>query len=229
MAPQAPQYVADRCFRQRSLGRSSSPGPASFQNRCRILPLVLAVSMVLPITSCEQLVELPPESDRKLVFLNSIAYAGNQIGGLEGADEKCQSSARAASLTGTYKAWLSDSASPSNQPQDRFEHARVPYVLTDTNSTRIADDWSDLVDGDLIAPINFDESGNRVSPGQGMPWVWTNTRSNGTLRQVNDCNDWTTTNGFAIVGDWTRTDAGWTNTEDGAQCSNPRRFYCFQQ
>src|SRR5207248_2675590 len=43
----------------------------------------------------------------KRVFVTSVMYDGN-LGGLAGADAKCQARATAASLSGTYKAWLSD-------------------------------------------------------------------------------------------------------------------------
>src|SRR5215212_6677746 len=41
------------------------------------------------------------------VFLSSITYDGN-LGGLSGADAKCQGLAAVAGLPGIYKAWLSD-------------------------------------------------------------------------------------------------------------------------
>ena len=40
------------------------------------------------------------------VFVTSTTYTGN-LGGLSGADSKCQARATAANLSGVWKAWLS--------------------------------------------------------------------------------------------------------------------------
>ena len=54
------------------------------------------------------------------VFNSSTSYNGN-LGGLTGADAKCQSRAAAAGLTGTYKAWLS---STTINAKDRLPDAK---------------------------------------------------------------------------------------------------------
>src|SRR5438045_3087614 len=47
-----------------------------------------------------------PGPKPKLVFVTSTAYVGN-LGGLQGADMKCQARAAAGRLRGTFLAWLS--------------------------------------------------------------------------------------------------------------------------
>jgi len=108
------------------------------------------------------------------VFVTSATYNGN-LGGLAGADAKCQSLAAAANLAGTYKAWLSDATGSS--PSNRFTHNPGPYVLVD--GTTIAVDWADLTNGGILVPINMTESGATLTfpPAEN---VWTGTRPDGT-------------------------------------------------
>ena len=85
--------------------------------------------------------ELPPGCPAlKRVFVTSTRYTGD-LGGIPGADEKCQSHADAAGLAGTFLAWISDGV---DSPATRFARSAEPYVRTD--GTKIAEDWDDLVD-----------------------------------------------------------------------------------
>ena len=79
----------------------------------------------------------------KNVFVTSQSHNGD-FGGLTGADAFCQSLALTAGLSGTYKAWLSDT---TGSPATRFAQASVPYRLVD--GTTIANDWNDLTDGTI--------------------------------------------------------------------------------
>src|SRR4029077_17175057 len=63
-----------------------------------------------------------------IVFVSSATYGGGNLGGLTGADPKCQSLATAAVLPGTYKAWLSDDTTSA---ASRLTHSTNPYVLVD--------------------------------------------------------------------------------------------------
>ncbi len=104
------------------------------------------------------------------VFITSTAYTGN-LGGLSGADSKCQTRANAASLGGTWKAWLSDG---SVSAASRLTHLNIPYVLVD--GSLVANNWNDLTDGSLIRPIYKTEYNNNLN------WyVWTDTNINGSI------------------------------------------------
>ena len=127
-------------------------------------------------------------SQSKTVFASSERYDGN-LGGLAGADAKCQALADAAEvynprLIGTFKAWLSDSTAG---PATRFTHSPFPYVLV--NGTQVADNWADLTDGSLDSPINVTEQGDTVPTGYPAR-VWTGTGTNGTASSSN-CGNWT--------------------------------------
>jgi hypothetical protein len=120
----------------------------------------------------------------KRVFVTSTTYIGN-LGGLVGADDKCQERADAAGLSGTFKAWLS-AAGTGNSAAERLTHAPVPYVRVD--GVQVAANFTDLVDGTLAAPISLDEFGNPFT----INAVWTGTLPDGHSAGA-DCRGWTAT------------------------------------
>ena len=153
------------------------------------------------------------------VFVSGATYTGN-LGGLAGADAKCQALADAADLPGTYWAWLSTNG---QSPASRFTKWQIPY-RTVTN-VKIADNWADLVDGDLDAPIDTTELGFVIGGGQ----VWTATRMDGTLLEIGTCDEWSVKSlNFAAVGISDRVDALWTHGPP-SDCSFAKRLYCFRQ
>jgi hypothetical protein len=128
--------------------------------------------------------EKPPEPPN-IVFVTSVAYDGN-LGGLAGADQKCQALAEAAGLpANTYRAWLS---TPSVNAVSRLGAARG-WVRVDGKP--FADTKADIQAGRLFHPIRVDESGNYDD----TPWgsnVWTGTGSDGALVWSGyTCNGWT--------------------------------------
>jgi hypothetical protein len=166
------------------------------------------------------------------VFVTSGTYTGN-LGGLTGADQKCQGLANAAGLTGTYKAWLSDSN--GGTPDTRFTKSLVPYEQTNSNATnQIASSYSDLTDGNLRQKIEFTEEGKLAEVDVSGNLVWTGTLSNGKPSGFT-CSDWSTkgnngANQFASHGALSKTDYTWSGI--GAiwtTCNIALRLYCFQQ
>jgi hypothetical protein len=166
-----------------------------------------------------EILEAISSSTPKIVFVTSQTYTGD-LGGIDGADQKCQQLAEDAGLPGLYSAWLSDS---TTSPAQRFIKNKAPYMLVD--GTAIADDWNDLTDGSLDAPINRDENNNVVSRS-----VWTNTNANGTLNGDLSCQGWTFGMGgdFGGVGNSSETDDDWT-LEAFSFCAATLSLYCFQQ
>jgi hypothetical protein len=171
------------------------------------------------------------------VFVSSQTYNGN-LGGLAGADEKCQDLADAAGLDGAYAAWLSDG---STNAASRLTPSGIPYELV--NETLVANNFADLIDGSLVAPINRDENGVLLSAR-----AWTGTAPTGTAcyRGNNGvctstvpgmdsgvtrslCSNWTT----AVPQDQSVTgvaqvDGRWTLEGDRA-CTDQERLYCIEQ
>jgi cysteine-rich repeat protein len=158
-----------------------------------------------------------------IVFITSLSYSGN-LGGLAGADGICQAHAAETRLPGTYQAWLSTT---SQSPSNRFG---FPYSFTGRfvlpDSTVIAEDWSDLLDGTLLAPIDRNEDSALVV---GPQHVWTHTIKTGHPVSGDPCNTWgSASNAFnAFVGSSASTTAGWTTTNTHS-CNSSARLYCFQ-
>ena len=166
----------------------------------------------------------------KIVFVSSQLYKGN-LGGLVGADLKCQQLAQAANLPGTYMAWLSTAEA---SPATRMAQAAVPYVLP--NGVKVADDWADLVDGDIDHAIDITETGSPVTLGDphcgqsGRASVWSATRPNGTLYdEFWSCGGWTNSWGSSMWGNAKEKDDDWIESCFGDSCARPSSIYCFQQ
>jgi hypothetical protein len=159
------------------------------------------------------------------VFVTSTTYTGN-LGGLLGADAKCQERAEAVDLPGTYMAWLSDS---SASPASRFTWSPGPYQLV-TGAT-VANNWGDLTDSVLAAAIQVTETSLTLGYGEA---AWTNTKADGTRDSNLDAEHCT---GWTMIGGGTQGKAGSpSDTTDRftvlgtVTCSlGGVRLYCFQQ
>jgi hypothetical protein len=176
----------------------------------------------------------------KLVFVSSISLTGD-LGGLDGADLKCQTLAKASSRSGTFKAWLS---STTTSAASRLTHSTGPYVLV--NGTQVAADWAGLTSGTLLNPISMSETGgfppqsNILCSSTNVPAAWTATAPDGTLATTvgATCADWTTSgpsNG-AVLGIVASTSATWTDGcssqvpgGTSTMCAGAAALYCIEQ
>jgi len=165
----------------------------------------------------------------KYVFVANQFIEGDAT--VAGYDNLCNVEASAVGLPGTYKAWISTT---TTGPATTFTHATGQYLRTD--DVVVANNWADLTDGTLAAPINRGSTGNLVS---GL--AWSNTAANGNPANLggsalaDSCSDWTTQFAQGAVGDISQTDSRWTSLpygQGGQQfCSDffGLSFYCFQQ
>jgi hypothetical protein len=180
----------------------------------------------------------------KRVFATSVAYTGD-LGGLDGADAKCQGLADAAGLGGTYKAWLSDVTASA---AERLTHVGAPYVLAD-GVTVVATDWNSLVAVSatqfLLHPIDLTETlgsppVNTWPFDPAIPLAWTNTEPDGSTNPMCDetvcysCGSWSTTALESHVGNLTAVDVGWTYSFDAGPsgfvpCDKLFSLVCFEQ
>lgn len=153
------------------------------------------------------------------VFITSTSYNGN-LGGLSGANSKCQSRAQAAGLTGTYKAWVSTA---NSEPKNWIPNAK--YILI--NGTTIANNKTDLLDGTIQNKINKNEMGNTVS------WknTYTGTYATGDGTSYT-CNNWTSSSSssYGDIGSTENITTWWSQKPSArSQCNVvTRRLYCFQ-
>jgi len=158
------------------------------------------------------------KSSGKIVFVTSKGHNGNFGGDLTEADAFCQMRADAATLPGTYTAWLSNSTTDAI---DRItEGARVRV-----DGVRIANSIADLTDNELFSSINVTEEGKYL----GNAYVWTGTSADGAAL-ANRCNDWTS-NGNSVFGRVGRASAAnrqWSDDYRNYSCSMSLNLYCFQ-
>lgn len=181
-------------------------------------------------------------------------------------DDICQSRAEAAGLPGKFRAWVSvyDYGECEGMRMDERGlsgndgAAAVPYMnICSGKPVKIADSFSDLVDGSLYHPISCTEQGLRFS---GTPGVWTGTRTDGrTVHYDNckkgkcpcrfivklkddicclaDCCDKYTTAKFkgkggeyrSLVGNAGANDKNWTQYRWLSCHDNKFRLYCFEE
>jgi hypothetical protein len=183
------------------------------------LHMIIAVALLTTIA-----VEAA-DSNGKTVFVTKASFKSN-LGGLAGADAKCQAEADdPASIVppGTYLPWLSDG---QDSPDARFTKSSHPYVRPD--GTKIAENYTDLTDGSILNTISIDATGQAGVYDQ----YWTGTDANGTsLKNKNTCNAWESTPPipvYGMTGHTTKKTTSWSSYR-GYYCRRAYRLVCFQQ
>jgi hypothetical protein len=162
----------------------------------------------------------------KKVFVTSGIYNGN-LGGVSGADAKCNALAVDANLTGIYKAWISDS---TTSPASSFVKHDGHYVMVDSGATVVAENWADLTNGTLDNAINIDEHGVGLGFDVIKP-TWSATDIAGSyVTGSGTCNGWRSPAAEDVgeTGSAGLPSQLWTS---GTQrdCNEFNRLYCFEQ
>jgi len=162
----------------------------------------------------------------KIVFVTDNTYNGI-LGGVAGADAKCQSEAVAAGIAGTYKAWISSS---TVSPSTSFTRSLVPYVLPGQNLTMVAANWTSFASATHVNPINTTPTNLAVHGGS----VWTGSYADGTFSGL-ACLDWSSVS-VLDNGDGGNTDVdinpnnhAWWTYDGGNPCAFLFHLYCVQQ
>ena len=162
----------------------------------------------------------------KTIFVTGASFKSN-LGGLAGADDKCQAEADGPESivpSGTYMAWLSDG---TDSPDTRFTKSAHPYMLLD--GTKIAENYTDLTDGSILHAINIDSTGKPLGA---LPF-WTGTKADGTTAPLFvTCTGWKDPVPYhkGMHGQTNLTDSSWSTMHSNDSCRN--RSYpllCFQQ
>lgn len=155
------------------------------------------------------------------VFVTRAVFQGD-LGGIVGAETKCNAAAAASSLPNVkgrrFLPWVSTSGSAV---EDRFPHGTRPYLRTDGKI--VGSSFADLVDGILDHAIGTDERGEPVTD-----HVWTGSYPNGQATPQT-CEAWTTKSG---AGDGTVGSAAATSGEFALQatvgCDEGAHLYCVE-
>lgn len=158
------------------------------------------------------------------VFVTSLEYSGN-LGGLSGADEKCQLLATQAGLVKTYRALLSSS---SENIKERILITDAIYVVDSESSyKKVAASQSDFwntSNKDLLHSISYNENITEV-----IKTTWTGTTSSGTSN-LNNCQNWTSndSSGLGDVGDSSKTSTEWIDNNSDS-CDTFYPLNCISQ
>ena len=156
--------------------------------------------------------------------MTSSTWNGD-LGGLSGADDKCQQSADDVGLGGSWVAFLSNGTSASSRIPEG------PYVRLD--ESLIANDKSDLLDGSIMVPINLNEVGGTTS---GFVFTGSNASGSSYGSSTNGlCVGWTRGCGvcygnhfYAQVGRADRNNDDWVDV-GWVKCHTGSHLYCFEQ
>lgn len=194
----------------------SPPGPGLDSGSPELGPLDGGAEPDLGLADADAPDAAPLPSRR--VFATAQRYNGN-LGGVPGADAKCQAAADGANLGGEWRAWISTSAA---QASLRFE-AGGAWVQVD-GATVVFDGLAALSAG-ARAAVSLTETGAAATGP-----VWTGTDLEGRPSLV-DCESWTTTAPVvqATVGTATAAGAAWTDRGAPISCTSSARLYCFEQ
>lgn len=160
----------------------------------------------------------------KRIFVTRDRFTG-ALGGLTGADQKCNTAATAAGLTGsTFKAWLSSS---TVNAIDRISDV-APWH--DTEDLLLFPTHADLGRYSLPGPLWRDEYGQLLSTEK----TWTGTGATGTyvaaLSGTTPCSEWSSgaMSEQAKVGSIGRQDVAWTSFSN-TTCDQLAHLICLEQ
>jgi hypothetical protein len=183
-------------------------------------------------------------------FVTSAKSVTGNLGGLRGADTRCETLAAAVGNTHrTWRAYLSVERDLDNKRTDaRDRIGNGPWV--NANGVAVARDLNELHARKGDANVFVDERGQRIagqwagSPAPVEHDILTGSNADGTLMSGMTCSDWTSdsaslaaqvghSDGLGPGGDTSGTLSSWNSAHANQSCANtaPRggagRIYCF--
>lgn len=175
-----------------------------------ILSLILSFNVcaqvkvvVIPLAGDDVIIEAEPATE-KVMFITNGQFNGN-LGGLAGADAKCQAEADAAGSTvqgKTFKAWLSDAEEAEGvffgSGARQLNLYSLPYV--NTVGITLYTSYSEFGTNEPSDPIVHDAQGSEVVD-TGAPWsvqTWSNISFGARAGTDSKCLGWS--NGVSADG-----------------------------
>lgn len=184
-------------------------------------------------------IELPPFCPpplNRLMFVTKSQYNGN-LGGIVGADAKCQAEADLYSKPGAYIAWIS-TYNPFVSVADRLFNLAYSHIdIVDVRGELIAPSVLSLLSNGPINPLVYIVDGQSLQSQPISHWVWTGTNKSGDpipgqQPQSHTCSDWTVGNSQArgAVGEPLSSFNASMYTYLGTSgCNSTHRLYCIQK
>ncbi len=157
-------------------------------------------------------------------FITSTGFDGN-LGGMSGADAKCQLQADAGVMTRglglKWKALLSTDTVNANDTTRMQIQGPIMMLNSSAVAVKVVDDATDLWDASLDRAFEFDENGDAVNVG-----FWTGTGSAGDNFNFN-CSNWTSSQSSiqGTVGSSVFSGGFWANTVN-QPCDAQRNLLC---
>lgn len=170
-------------------------------------------------------VDLDAYAGPKRVFVSSTAWSG-AMGGISGADQKCQSLADAEELGGSWIAWMSStSADAIDRLTDDGPWELVTGQLVFATKAAIVDPLTGPAAG-----IGRDETGAFLEPTEEYAWTGTGATGVHAPGATTNCMAWTATAGEAgIAGAIGSTEPDdWTSVGQ-TPCGDFNHLICFEQ
>ena len=166
----------------------------------------------------------------KRIFTTSTTYSGN-LGGIAGADSKCQARAQAAGLTGSWKALISVNWMTA---RSRSTHnAIVVNMAGDIVAFGFRDLFVSLYPNQTNTSKQYRNMINITELGTVSGGIWWNGTTPSGEFAGNSCNNWTSGDGsvFGHYGDCSSFDnQGFFGTSNqNYNCNNLRPIVCFEE
>ena len=211
----------------------------------------LLIALAVFATACED-TNGPTDDETMSLFVSSTGNATGNLGGLSGADARCQSLAAGAGAGNkTWRAYLSverDSANGNNPTHARDRIGSGPWF--NAAGALVAQDLASLHARRGDAAVFLDERGQRVpgqwagSPSPNQHDILTGSDADGRVLAGMTCADWTSSSpalaaqvghsdGLGPGGDPTGNFGSWNSSHANQNCADtaPRggggRVYCF--
>lgn len=171
----------------------------------------------------------------KHIFLTKTTYDGN-LGGLAGADEKCQAAANAYGVPGSYIAFLGDSTT-TFKARYGADIERTNYIFAGLSENTLFSNYKGLFTWDSV---NFDLNNigyvsnymryeDKIGVGSSF-YFWSNTNNDGNTNNpysYNFCNNWTSTTGSSYYGQ--ASSSGYQYYVGNLNCTTKYRLLCIEK
>lgn len=194
---------------------------ATLQPRAGDPDAALADDAAVDATGADAADAAPPY---EYIFVTEGAWRGQEVGGLAGADGKCQAEATAAGFVGRYQAWLNG----DNQGFDIRMAAGDGGPWRRADGEIVIDEYFRL-HANLNVPVRFTAKGDEVPIDSRFFWTGEGWPDAGVIVESRDCASWTSSDPTLLgtYGDPQVTKYTWV-VQGRHTCDQARRLLCLR-